>query len=850
MGKHRIYEIAKELGKSNQEVIDVLAKNNIQVKSLSTVDDAAKEMVVRAFAKKPVQPEKKLAPQQQKAQNNAPKAVPAKNDANKASAQKQIKVQVQNQPKPVEKNKPQQDNRPKNAGNKPVPAHNEQRNQNQVKNNNNQNNQNHKKNNQPMQQHGKGNLQQGQQGKNNKQNRPQRPQGGIFIGPKGQQSGQGSQQNRSAAGQQQSRFENQNRGSQQGGKQQFNKKRNEKPQIKGQYASRDSRNMHSRDHMMKKRPGSSKPQQPAVQAPVVRPSRVEVGESINVKDFANLIKREVNEVIKALFMLGVMVTINQDIDFETAELVGTEFDVEVVPLPPEEDPTEIPEVEDDPAKRVPRPPVITVMGHVDHGKTSLLDAIRKSNVTSREAGGITQHIGAYQVNYQGKKIVFLDTPGHEAFTAMRARGAQVTDVAILVVAADDGVMPQTIEAINHAKAAKVPIIVAINKMDRPGANPDHVKQQLAEHELIPEDWGGDTIMVPVSAHQKTGIPELLEMILLVAEMQELKANPNLPAHGTIIEAQLDKGRGPVATVLVQRGTLSIGDTIIAGTAYGKVRAMINDRGEKVKKALPSTPVEVLGLNEVPMAGDILDSTDEKTARSVAEKRLAKRRSEEMQQNAKVSLDDIFQRIQEGELKELNIVVKADVQGTIEALKSSLSNIKNDEVKVVVVHSGVGSITESDVMLASAANALIIGFNVRPDANARKAAETEKVDVRTYRVIYDAINDVEAAIKGMLAPKFKEVIQGRVEVRQLITISKLLIAGCYVLEGKVTNSSKVRVVRDGIVVHEGEIDSLRRFKDDVKEVVAGFECGITLDKFRDIKEGDIFEVYSMEEVAVD
>lgn len=849
MGKHRIYEIAKELGKSNQEVIDVLAKNNIQVKSLSTVDDAAKEMVVRAFAKKPVQPEKKPA-QQPKAANNAPKAVPAKNDANKASAQKQVKVQVQNQPKPVEKNKPRQDNRPKNAGNKPAPAHNEQRNQNQVKNNNNQNNQNHKKNNQPMQQHGKGNLQQGQQGKNNKQNRPQRPQGGIFIGPKGQQSGQGSQQNRSAAGQQQSRFENQNRGSQQGGKQQFNKKRNEKPQIKGQYASRDSRNMHSRDHMMKKRPGSSKPQQPAVQAPVVRPSRVEVGESINVKDFANLIKREVNEVIKALFMLGVMVTINQDIDFETAELVGTEFDVEVVPLPPEEDPTEIPEVEDDPAKRVPRPPVITVMGHVDHGKTSLLDAIRKSNVTSREAGGITQHIGAYQVNYQGKKIVFLDTPGHEAFTAMRARGAQVTDVAILVVAADDGVMPQTIEAINHAKAAKVPIIVAINKMDRPGANPDHVKQQLAEHELIPEDWGGDTIMVPVSAHQKTGIPELLEMILLVAEMQELKANPNLPAHGTIIEAQLDKGRGPVATVLVQRGTLSIGDTIIAGTAYGKVRAMINDRGEKVKKALPSTPVEVLGLNEVPMAGDILDSTDEKTARSVAEKRLAKRRSEEMQQNAKVSLDDIFQRIQEGELKELNIVVKADVQGTIEALKSSLSNIKNDEVKVVVVHSGVGSITESDVMLASAANALIIGFNVRPDANARKAAETEKVDVRTYRVIYDAINDVEAAIKGMLAPKFKEVIQGRVEVRQLITISKLLIAGCYVLEGKVTNSSKVRVVRDGIVVHEGEIDSLRRFKDDVKEVVAGFECGITLDKFRDIKEGDIFEVYSMEEVAVD
>ena len=546
-------------------------------------------------------------------------------------------------------------------------------------------------------------------------------------------------------------------------------------------------------------------------------------------------------------MLGVMVTINQNIDFETAVLVGSEFNVEVLALPPEEDPTEIPEVEDDPAKRLPRPPVITVMGHVDHGKTSLLDAIRKTHVTAREAGGITQHIGAYQVNYQGKKIVFLDTPGHEAFTAMRARGAQVTDVAILVVAADDGVMPQTVEAINHAKAAKVPIIVAINKMDREGANPDHVKQQLAELELIPEDWGGETIMVPVSAHKKTGISELLEMILLVAEMQDLKANPDIPAHGTIIEAQLDKGRGPVATVLIEKGTLRIGDTIIAGTSYGKVRAMINDRGEKVKKATPSTPVEVLGLNDVPMAGDILDATDEKIARSVAEKRIAKKKTEEIQQHTKVSLDDIFQRIQEGELKELNIVVKADVQGTIEALKQSLTNIKNEEVKVVIVHAGVGTINESDVMLASAANALIIGFNVRPDANARKAAETEKVDIRTYRVIYDALNDVEAAIKGMLAPKFKEVIQGRAEVRQVITISKMLIAGCYVLEGKITSSSKIRLIRDGIVVHEGEIESLRRFKDDVREVASGFECGITLEKYREVKEGDIFEAYTMEEI---
>lgn len=434
---------------------------------------------------------------------------------------------------------------------------------------------------------------------------------------------------------------------------------------------------------------------------------------------------------------------------------------------------------------------------------------------------------------------------------MRARGAQVTDVAILVVAADDGVMPQTIEAINHAKAAKVPVIVAINKMDRVGANPDHVKQQLSEHGLIPEEWGGDTIMVPVSAHTKEGIPELLEMILLQAEMQDLKANPNLPAHGTIVEAQLDKGRGPVATVLVQRGTLQVGDSIIAGTCYGKVRAMVNDRGEKVKKATPSMPVEVLGLNDVPNAGDILDSADEKVCRGVAEKRLAKKKEEEMALNSKVSLDDLFKRIQEGEIKDLNIVVKADVQGTIEALKASLEKIKNEEVKVVVVHSGVGAITESDVMLASAANALIIGFNVRPDANARKAAEAEKIDVRTYRVIYDALNDVEAAIKGMLAPKFEEVVQGRVEVRQVITISKMRIAGCYVLEGKITNNSKIRIIRDNIELHEDAVDSLRRFKDDVKEVAQGFECGVTLEKYSaDIKEGDIFEVYSMEEVAVE
>lgn len=842
MGNKRIYEVAKDYGKPVNEVIDLLKKNNIEKTNFSAADDKAMSVIRKAYDKKPEPPKP---------------AKTEKRDVSKPAAPARLQDTA----------KRNDNNMNRNNGQRNMQQN--QRNNNNAQQGRNENRQGGRNEGRPQQNRGgqQGNRQggrnegrpqnrngqQGGQGNRQGNRNGQQRQGGIFVGPKSQQgpSVHGESRAQVSGGRSGGRSEGA-RDNRQGGRNAGKNRKDNKPQIKGSYATRESRPNRSAGHQMPVNRGGKKPAPKQQQAPVeiVRPTYVEIGESINVQEFSKLIKREVNEVIKALFMLGVMVTINQDIDFDTAQLIGDNFGVEVGQKAPEEDPTEIPEVDDPPEKRVPRPPVITVMGHVDHGKTSLLDAIRKTNVTSREAGGITQHIGAYKVNYQGKQIVFLDTPGHEAFTAMRARGAQVTDVAILVVAADDGVMPQTIEAINHAKAAKVPIIVAINKIDRPGANPDHVKQQLAEHELIPEDWGGDTIMVPVSAHQKTGISDLLEMILLVAEMQELKANPNLPAHGTIIEAQLDKGRGPVATVLVQRGTLHIGDTIIAGTSYGKVRAMINDRGEKVKKALPSTPVEVLGLNDVPAAGDILDSTDEKTARGVAEKRIAKKKEEEIKLSSKVSLDDLFQRIKEGEIKELNIVVKADVQGTIEALKASLEKIKNDEVKVAVVHAGVGAITESDVMLASAANALIIGFNVRPDANARKAAETEKVDVRTYRVIYDAINDVEAAIKGMLAPKFKEVIQGRVEIRQLITISKLKIAGCYVVEGKVTNSSKVRVVRDGIVVHEGVIESLRRFKDDVKEVAQGFECGITLEKFSDLKEGDIFEVYDMEEIAVE
>ncbi|MDF2564600.1 MAG: translation initiation factor [Massilibacillus sp.] len=588
----------------------------------------------------------------------------------------------------------------------------------------------------------------------------------------------------------------------------------------------------------------------AAKPEVEKPKVIKLGESITVKELSMKMGREVTDIIKKLMMLGIMATINQEIDLDTATLIAGEFDVTVEELPPEEDPTEIPEIIDDPATLVLRPPVVTVMGHVDHGKTSLLDVIRKTQVTAKEAGGITQHIGAYQVVCQNKKIVFLDTPGHEAFTAMRARGAQVTDIAILVVAADDGVMPQTIEAINHAKSANVPIIVAINKMDRPGANPDHVKQQLSEHGLIPEDWGGTTIMVPVSARQQTGIKDLLEMILLVAEMQELKANPNRAAQGIIIEAQLDKGRGPVATVLVQTGTLHVGDSIIAGTAYGKVRAMINDRGEKVKKSGPSTPVEVLGLADVPEAGDILAALDEKQARSIAEKRIAKKRSDDLMHSQKVSLDDLFQQIQDGNIKDLNILIKADVQGSVEALKSSLLALNtNEEVRVNIIHSGVGAVNESDVMLATAANALIIAFNVRPDANARKLADTENIDIRTYRIIYEAINDVQAAMTGMLAPQFKEVIQGKVEIRQVLSFSKALVAGSYVLEGKVTNNSSIRIIRDDIVVYEGVIDSLRRFKDDVKEVAAGYECGITIDKYRDIKEGDIIEAYTMEQIKI-
>ena len=577
--------------------------------------------------------------------------------------------------------------------------------------------------------------------------------------------------------------------------------------------------------------------------------KVQIPEEITVGELATRLKQTAANVIKKLMGLGVMASVSEVIDFDTASLIADEFGAKVekeVHVSIEE---RLFEQDEDPEESLQeRPPVVVVMGHVDHGKTSILDAIRKSHVTAGEAGGITQHIGAYQVTADGKVITFLDTPGHEAFTSMRARGANLTDIAVLVVAADDGIMPQTVESINHAKAAGVSIIVAINKMDKPTANPDRVMEQLTQYELVPEQWGGDVICVPVSALTGAGIHDLLENINLVAEVKELRANPDRRAKGAVIEARLDKGQGPVATILVQKGTLHKGDCVIAGTAVGRVRTMKNDKGQFIEEAGPSTPVEITGLTEVPSAGDLFDAVaDEKLARELADKRAAEEKERQFSSYQKVTLDNLFSQIAEGERKQLDIIVKADVQGSAEAVKQSLEKISNDEVRVKVIHAGVGAINKSDVMLANAGNAIIIGFNVRPDPVAKEEAAQCEVEMRMYRVIYDAINDVTDAMKGMLAPKIREVDQGRLEVRQVYKISSVgLVAGSYVQEGKITRNSKIRVVRDGIVITEDEIASLRRFKDDVKEVAQGYECGVTLEKFADIKEGDIFEAYILEE----
>ena len=580
------------------------------------------------------------------------------------------------------------------------------------------------------------------------------------------------------------------------------------------------------------------------------PLTVKIPDEITVGELASRMKKTATEVIKTLLKNGVMATINQTIDFDTAEFVATEMGCKVereVVVTIEE--RLIDDHQDTEDELVPRSPVVVVMGHVDHGKTSLLDAVRKTNVVSGEAGGITQHIGAYTVEINGKPITFLDTPGHAAFTSMRARGAMCTDIAILVVAADDGIMPQTVEAINHAKAANIPIIVAVNKMDKHGANAENIKQELTKYDLIPEEWGGDTIVCPISAKTGMGIDQLLEMVILTAEMQELKANPNRAAKGTVIEARLDKNRGPIATLLVQNGTLHKGDLIIAGTAVGRVRVMTDDKGRAIQSAGPSIPVEITGLAETPTPGDEFDAVaDERMARQLVEQRKQAEKDAAAKQASKVTLDNLFAKMQEGEMKELNLIVKADVQGSAEAVRASLEKLSNEEVRVRVIHAGVGAINESDILLASTANAIVVGFNVRPDAAAQASAQRANVDIRMYRVIYDAIDEIEAAMKGMLAPKYREAIIGHAEVRQTYKVSAIgTIAGCYVKDGKVTRDSKVRVLRDNIVIYEGEIGSLQRFKDSVKEVAQNYECGMSIDKFNDIKEGDIFECYVMEEI---
>jgi len=588
-----------------------------------------------------------------------------------------------------------------------------------------------------------------------------------------------------------------------------------------------------------------------VSTAVPRKKAVKISEGTTVKEFAELIGIKATDVIKKFMELGALVNINQPVDMDAAVLVADGFGIKVEPAVKEEDTLEIPEPEDRPEDLKPRAPVVTVMGHVDHGKTSLLDAIRQTKVIETEAGGITQHIGAYKVKLKGKEIVFLDTPGHEAFTTMRARGTQVTDIVVLVVAADDGVMPQTVEAINHAKAAGVPIIVAVNKIDKPEANPQKVRNELAEQDIIPEEWGGKNIFVDISAKKKIGIDDLLEMIILQSEIMELKANPNRPARGVIIESRLDRGRGPVATVLIQNGTLRVGDPFVTELTHGKVRALIDEHGRRVKEALPSTPIEVIGFEEVPQAGDhFMVVENERRAKEIANARQHKARLADLARQKKVKLDDIYKQIQEGEIKMLNVIIKADVQGSVEALKGALEKIKHPEVQVKVIHTGVGGINESDVMLAAASNAIIIGFNVRPEPKASQAAEREGIDIRLYRVIYEAIEDVKKALEGLLEPELKEKVIGRAEVRATFTVSRLgTIAGCYVLDGVIQRASDgIRIIRDNIVIYEGKIASLKRFKEDVREVQAGYECGILIENFNDIKVGDILENFVVEKVA--
>ena len=902
MAKIRVHDLAKELGMESKELVDMLKSKNIEVKSQSALeDDVAAEIRKEAAGRKSAEKKEEKAPEKDGAapkKKNLAFVVRPQNSKNSSRIQGRRQGQRPARPaqgagRPAGENRPARPERPAQAGARPAAGEGKA----------------------PRQERSAQGQRPAEEARAPRQERPaqggaRQESRGQGQRPAGEREGRGPRQERTPQGQRgrdgrdvrenresrdnregrdgrdrggrqerggrDQRFggQGQRQGGQRGDGRRSDSRRDDReslsaPMMEQQKSSRnkakdkerDNKKKEYRDEAFEGRAKKNKKQKPAAEAkkPQQKPvekkeeqiKQIVIPEVLTIKELADKMKVVPSVIVKKLFMQGKIVTVNQEIDYDTAEEIAMEFDVlcekeEVVDVIEEL----LKEDEEDESLMVKRPPVVCVMGHVDHGKTSLLDAIRHSNVTDREAGGITQHIGAYVVEINGEKITFLDTPGHEAFTAMRMRGASSTDIAILVVAADDGVMPQTVEAINHAKAAGVEIIVAINKIDKPGANVERVKQELTEYELIPEDWGGSTVFVPVSAHTKEGIPELLEMILLTAEVMELKANPNRAARGLVIEAELDKGKGSVATVLVQKGTLRVGDAIAAGSAHGRVRAMMDDRGRRVKEAGPSQPVEILGLNDVPNAGEVFVGCEsEKEARNFADTFIAQNKVKLLEETkSKMSLDDLFNQIKEGNLKELNIVVKADVQGSVEALKQSLLKLSNDEVVVKIIHGGVGAINESDVILASASNAIIIGFNVRPDATAKDIAEREGVDLRLYRVIYNAIEDVEAAMKGMLDPVFEEKVLGHAEVRQTFKASGVgTIAGAYIQDGIFERNCSTRLIRDGVVIFDGPLASLKRFKDDVKEVRAGYECGFVFENYNDIKEGDQVEAYKMVEI---
>ncbi len=901
--KYRVYELAKEFGKTDKEVIETLKNNHIDVTNrLSGVDDNGKSILARAFAaqkkpaKRPVlrtvrfdQGSKGQSSQRQSYSSystedvkpEAPKAAPAPAPAPKAEAPKAEAPKAE-APKAAAPKTDRPQRRDDRQGDRRTARPMGDRPQGDRRDGDRRNGQGQRsdrfRSDRPAGDRPQGDRRDGDrrngQGPRNDRFRSDRPQGDRPQGdrPMGDRNRNGqSQGNRFRSDRPQGDRRpmgdrpNQNRTDrpQRPAAPQASEpildetaqkpvsRRAEKPVKKTKKDwERSRKEKESGSLMARSLSQTKKKKHTADKKQAAYPTEVELPPSVTVKELAELFGREVSEIIKQLMMDGVMATINQNLDRDTIEILAEEFGVTITEAEAAADPTEYIPEEDDPRFLKLRPAVVTIMGHVDHGKTTLLDALRQTNVALHEAGGITQRIGAYQIRYKGHKITFLDTPGHEAFTAMRSRGAQLTDIAVLIVAADDGVMPQTIEAIHHAKNAGVPIMVAINKIDKPGANPDRIKEELSKEGLLCEEWGGDVIMTPISAKKKIGLDDLLENILLVAEVQELKANPNREAYGVVVEAQLDKGRGPVMSVLVQNGTLHVGDGILAGKCWGRVRAMNNENGRKMKSAEPSVPVEILGMDSVPSAGDHFFVMDERKARNIAEIRASRAKEEEQRSVQKVTLDNIFEKIKEGEMKELDIIIKADVQGSVEALVQSLQGIKSDEVRISIVHSAVGAINESDVMLASASNALIIGFNVRPDANARAMAEKDGVDVRLYRVIYDCIDDVKAAMAGMLSPTIREVVLGHAEIRQVIHTPKIIVAGSYVQDGKITSNCQLRLIRDGIVIHEGKIASLRRFKDDVKEVAAGFECGIAIDSYRDVKEGDQIESFELKEEAAE